>query len=47
MFDAQKNNAYPDWGWLGMDANGDGVIEEHANNPEFTYARDETVLFHG
>jgi peroxiredoxin len=46
MFDVQKNSAYPDWGWLGMDANGDGLINEYANNPEFTFAKDESVIFH-
>jgi thiol-disulfide isomerase/thioredoxin len=46
LFDADKQNAYPDYGWIGMDADGDGQIDENANNDEFTFAKDEGVIFH-
>jgi thiol-disulfide isomerase/thioredoxin len=46
QFDADKDAAYPDFGWLGMDCNGDGWVDERANQDEFTYAKDEAVLFH-
>jgi beta-lactamase regulating signal transducer with metallopeptidase domain/peroxiredoxin len=45
MFDPDKQNAYPDYGWIGMDTNGDGVINE-GDNEEHTLAKDETVIFH-
>ncbi len=45
LFDLGKNNAYPDWGWQGMDTNGDGQIEERANSDEWTFAKDESVIF--
>jgi thiol-disulfide isomerase/thioredoxin len=45
MFDLDKNNAYPDKGWQGMDANGDGVIDEEARE-EWVLAHDENVVFH-
>jgi len=44
MFDPDKQNAYPDYGWIGMDTNGDGVINE-MDNEEHTFAKDETVIF--
>lgn len=46
MFDVGKGSAYPDWGWQGMDTNGDGRIEELANSDEWTFAKDESVVFH-
>jgi thiol-disulfide isomerase/thioredoxin len=46
LFDADKHNAYPDYGWIGMDTNGDGRIDENANDDEFTFAKDEGVIFH-
>ncbi len=46
LFDAEKHNAYPDYGWIGMDTNGDGRIDEIANSDEFTFAKDEGVIFH-
>ncbi len=46
LFDAEKHNAYPDYGWIGMDTNGDGRIDETANNDESTFAKDEGVIFH-
>jgi peroxiredoxin len=46
MFDADKHSAYPDYGWIGMDTNGDGRIDENANDDEFTFANDEGVIFH-
>ncbi|HEY3939854.1 MAG TPA: TlpA disulfide reductase family protein [Bryobacteraceae bacterium] len=45
MFDLAKDNAYADWGWQGMDTNGDGKIEETANSDEWTFASDENVIF--
>jgi peroxiredoxin len=45
MFDLNKGDAYPNWGWQGMDTNGDGLIEERANSDEFTFAKDEGVVF--
>jgi thiol-disulfide isomerase/thioredoxin len=45
-FDPNKGAAYPDFGWLGMDSNGDGWIDQRANQEEFTYANDETAIFH-
>ena len=44
-FDANRIAAYPDFGWLGMDVNGDGWIDERANQEELTHASDESVLF--
>src|ERR1044071_7124960 len=46
MFDPNKGSAYADWGWQGMDANADGRIQEGANSEEWTFANDETVVFH-
>lgn len=45
-FDSSKGAAYADFGWLGMDCNGDGWIDESANQEEFTYAKDESIMFH-
>jgi thiol-disulfide isomerase/thioredoxin len=45
MFDLAKDSAYADWGWQGMDTNGDGRIEETANSDEWTFASDENVIF--
>ena len=45
QFDVDKGAAYPDFGWLGMDSDGDGWIDERANQDEFTYAKDEGVIF--
>jgi peroxiredoxin len=46
MFDPDKGAAYPDYGWQGMDVNGDGHIQEGANSDEWTFAKDEGVIFH-
>lgn len=44
-FDPDKGDADPDNGWMGMDTNGDGVVEQSTGSDEFTYAKDEVVLF--
>jgi len=46
QYDPNKGAAYADFGWLGMDSNGDGWIDEKAQSEEFTNAKDETVIFH-
>lgn len=40
-----RNDAYPDFGWQGMDVNGDGKIQTGGNSIEYTNARDERVIF--
>ena len=45
-FNVDKNDAYPDYGWIGMDVNSDGRIDEQSNNEEYTFANDESVIFH-
>jgi peroxiredoxin len=44
-FDLKDGAAYPTYGWQGMDTNGDGTIDERANSDEFTFAKDEGVIF--
>lgn len=43
-FDPDKSDADPDDGWIGMDTNGDGIVNE-SNSDEFTFAKHEVVLF--
>lgn len=44
-FDGDKAAADPDNGWMGMDTDGDGIVDQFNFN-EFTYAKNEVVLFH-
>lgn len=46
MFNPSKAGAWADYGWQGMDTNGDGWINQGSNSEEFTFVRDESVLFH-
>jgi len=46
MFDREKRGAFADYGWQGMDINGDGRIEESANQEEWTFAKDESIIYH-
>lgn len=45
MYDLKKDAASADWGWQGVDVNGDGQITTGANSEEYTYARDEGVVY--
>jgi thiol-disulfide isomerase/thioredoxin len=45
QFNMATGTARADYGWQGMDCNGDGRIDQHINQPEFVYAQNETVLF--
>lgn len=35
----------PDYGWIGMDCNGDGTIDRGTSSPEFKFAKHEVVVF--
>lgn len=45
QYDPKRGGAFPDYGWQGMDANQDGRIQTGANSPEYTFAKDERVIF--
>lgn len=45
QFDVKTETVHPDYGWLGMDCDGDGKIDCCANTPERTFANDEVVIF--
>jgi thiol-disulfide isomerase/thioredoxin len=44
--DADSGVVDPRNGWVGMDVNGDGRIDETSDNAESANARDETIVFH-
>jgi thiol-disulfide isomerase/thioredoxin len=46
QYHAKKGGAWPDYGWQGVDTDGDGRIRTGANSPEYTFAKDEHVIFH-
>lgn len=45
QYDPKRGGAFPDYGWQGMDVNQDGRIQSGANSPEYTFAKDERVIF--
>jgi thiol-disulfide isomerase/thioredoxin len=45
QYDPKRGGAFPDYGWQGMDVNQDGRIQTGANSPEYTFAKDERVIF--
>jgi thiol-disulfide isomerase/thioredoxin len=44
--DAESGTVDPRNGWVGMDVDGDGSIDETPDNAESASARDETIVFH-
>jgi thiol-disulfide isomerase/thioredoxin len=44
-FDPATGVLDPSFGWMGMDCNGDGKIEETSNSPEWKFANHEIVGF--
>jgi len=46
MWDDDKGWAYPDYGWQGMDCNGDGWIDMESNSGEGAFADNYLPVFH-
>jgi thiol-disulfide isomerase/thioredoxin len=44
-FDTEKALVDPDYGWVGMDCDGDGKIDRAPTSPEFKFANHEIVVF--
>ena len=46
MFDTDTGTVDPDYGWIGMDCNGDGAIDRGSSSPEWKFAQHQVVVFH-
>jgi thiol-disulfide isomerase/thioredoxin len=45
LFDLTKGTVDPDYGWLGIDCNLDGKIDQVPTSPEYQFAKHQVVVF--